>query len=870
MSLPPGSRLGPYEILAPIGAGGMGEVYKARDTRLNREVAVKVSAEKFSDRFEHEARAIAQLNHPHICQLYDVGPDYLVMELVDGAELKGPLPLEKALEYAGQILDALDAAHQKGITHRDLKPANILVTRQGIKLLDFGLAKLQGPPLKESDATLTKALTVEGQIAGTLQYMSPEQLQGKPVDARSDLFSFGCVLYEMLTGKRAFAGQNAASVIAAILEREPAPLEVARPLDRVVRRSLAKDPDQRFQTARDLKAALNWSLDQPPPMVTSQPRSRLLAGPATVLAVIAVVSLWAWWRASRPAEQPLHRLERLEVYLGRDAMLGSPPVTNVIISPDGERLVYVSQGRLFSLRLDQSQSAELAGTEGALAPFFSPDGQWVAFFTSSKLKKISLDGGAVIDLCDSSDGAGGSWGVDGTIIANFHRFSSLSRVSSSGGKPSAVMELTQGEPNHYWPQILPDGTAVLFTSRRSTVDWGAANIEVFSFRDHRRKTLVHGGTYGRYLAGTDGAGYLLYINRGTLFAVPFDKNLLKLRGSPVPVLQDVAYSTAYGSAQYAFSRNGKLVYRSGGSDLVTLQWLDSSGKMQPLLMKPAAYRRPKLSPDGQRVAFGFSEGPRMNIWISDAQRDTMKPLTFGGGMDWQPVWTPDGRYILFGETGGISWTRADGAGQAQSLIRSENLPSPGSFAPDGKTLAFFEDSPKTSGDVWVVPVEENAGGLKAGKPEVLIQTPFDERHPSFSPDGRWLVYDSNESGRFEVYVRAFPDQGGKWLISNNGGVYAEWSRKAHELFYRTEDNRIMVASYTVQGESFVPDKPRLWSDKRLANIGMVRNYDLAPDGKRVLAMMPAEGADAQVSQSHVIFLMNFADELRRRVPVASK
>jgi serine/threonine protein kinase/Tol biopolymer transport system component len=867
-----GETIGSYRITAKLGEGGMGTVYRATDSRLGREVAIKFSAQQFSERFEREACAIAALNHPHVCQLYDVGPNYLVMELIEGTPLRGPLPLEKAIEYAGQILDALDAAHAKGITHRDLKPANILVTKQGIKLLDFGLAKQQSPVLTEADATVTQALTRDGQIAGTLQYMSPEQLQGKEINARSDLFSFGCVLYEMLTGKRAFEGQSTASVIAAILEREPAPLEVARPLDRVVRRSLAKDPEQRFQCARDLKAALAWALEQAPPMLTSQPQSKLLAGVAAVLAVIAAISLWAWWHATRQAQQALKPLTRLDVDLGSETLLASQRGTDVIISSDGTRLVYVSRDRLLTRRLDQPKATELAGTEGAYAPFFSPDGQWVAFFTPSKLKKVSVDGGSAIDLCNVATGYGGSWGEDGTIIAALSTYGPLSGVSAVGGAPSPVMEMARGDRalSDRWPQILPGGKAVLLTS--STAVLGArdyaANVEVLSLGDRRRKTLVRGGTNGRYLVASNGASYLIYVNQGTLFAVRFDMDRLELRGTPVPVMPDVSYSASFGYAQYSLANNGTLVYRSArGAGLFTLQWLDKAGKMLPVLPDPGAYGRPRFSPDGHRIALELYDSSGSNIWAYDVQRDVMTPLTFGGGSNQFPVWTPDGHHIVFTGPGGMFWTRADGAGKPQPLTESKNPQLPWSFTPDGKRMAFQEIRPESSSELWVVPVEEDGMGLRVGKPEALLKSQFNARYPTFSPDGRWLAYASDQSGRLEVYVSAYPDRGGKWQVSSNGGVVPEWSHNGRELFFRTEDNRIMVAGYTVKGDTFVTDKPHVWSEKQLAGVGLSRNYDVAPDGKRVVALMTAETQDAKAAQNHVIFLLNFADEVRRRVPV---
>ena len=887
MPLSTGTKLGPYEILAPIGAGGMGEVYKARDTRLDRTVAVKVSTEQFSERFEREARAIAQLNHPNICQLYDVGPNYLVMELIEGAPLKGPLPPDQALKYAAQICDALDAAHKKGITHRDLKPANILVTKAGVKLLDFGLAKFGKSGIGQAvkpldDATLTMALTGKNEIVGTLYYMSPEQLQaqatGQEIDVRSDIFSFGLVLYEMLTGKRAFEGSSPASVIAAIMER-PAPsiAHVAPPaLDRVLRKCLAKDPDSRWQSARDLKDELEWVASASDETAAGSAHSRSRLGrftriAAAVLAMVAAGTSWMAYRAMRPAE--LKPLVRLDVDLGSDVSLSVLSGTATILSPDGTRLVYVSQGKLFTRRLDESKAIGLAVTEGAASPFFSPDGQWIGFFAQGKLKKISLEGGAAVTLCDAPLARGGSWGEDGTIIAALSNNGALSRIPSAGGAPAPMTQLAPGEATHRWPQILPGGKAVIFTAHTSAGGFDGANIEVMTLADHRRKTLQRGGTFGRYLRASQGPGHLVYINKGTLFAVPFDPDTLAVRGTPSPVLEEIAHSTALGFAQFDYSRNGTLVYRGGASqsDLVTVQWLDAAGKTKPLLATPGGYQRPRLSPDGQRLTFGDGS----DIWVYEARRDALTRLTFGAANALVPVWSPDGRFILFSGTGGIWWVPADASGTPQLLIQSKNPLYPFSFTPDGKRLAYNETNLATAYDIWTAAIESDGAGLRAGKSEVFAQTSADERQPNFSPDGRWLAYASNESGTYQVYVRAFsekgrPDRGGRWQISSAGGTYPFWSRGAlGELFFRADDNRIMVASYAAKADSFVSEKPRVWSDKRLADFGTIGigNYDVAPDGKRIAALMPAEGAEAQQSQHQVIFLENFADELQRKVPV---
>ena len=410
---------------------------------------------------------------------------------------------------------------------------------------------------------------------------------------------------------------------------------------------------------------------------------------------------------------------------------------------------------------------------------------------------------------------------------------------------------------------------MLFTTNPRGGQWDGGNIEVMTFADHRRKTLQRGGTYGRYLPTSKGAGYLTYINNGTLFAVPFDLDTLAVRGTPSPVLQEVAYSPGFGFAQFDFSRNGTLVYRSGGAGggkLLTVQWLDGAGKTQPLLAKPGPYVTPRLSPDGQRLALTVAAASNSDIWIYEWQRDTMSRLTFGGGSNINPAWSPDGRYIVFEGGGGMFWIRSDGAGQPQRLTQSKNRQVPFSFAPDAKRLAFFEFVPGGT-EIWTVPLETDGSGLRAGKPEPFLQTHFNDRHPSFSPDGRWLAYDSNESGTTQVYVRAFPDKGGKWQISNGNGIYPEWSRSGRELFFRTDDNHIMVAAYTVKGDSFAADKPRVWSEKPIANSGPAgTNYDVAPDGKRIVALMAAEAPGQLQVQNHVIFLENFFDELRRRVP----
>jgi serine/threonine protein kinase/Tol biopolymer transport system component len=904
MTISAGTRLGSYELLVQIGAGGMGEVYQAHDTKLGRDVAIKVLPEAFAHdaerlaRFQREAKMLAALNHPNIATIYGLehsnSTHFLIMELVSGDTLAerikrdGDLPVEEALKIVVQIAEALEAAHEKGIIHRDLKPANVKVTPEGkVKVLDFGLAKAFAADAVGSDPsespTLSRAATMQGAILGTAAYMSPEQARSKEVDKRADIWAFGCVLYELLTGKQAFQGETVTEILAAVLKTEPdwQGLPPATPLQirSLLRRCLQKDKALRMRDAGDARIEIHEALAEPGAIgvIQAKPVYRTKVPWAMAATIVATVALLGWWRSARPIEKPVRPLVQLDVDLGPDVSLGSP--AGIDVSPDGTRLVYVSQpintggaafpnttqGRLFTRRLDQPNATELAGTQGAYAPFFSQDGQWVAFFAQGKLKKISVDGGAAITLSDASSAEGGSWGEDGNIIAALGAEGGLFKIASGGGAPEEITGLQPGEVTHRWPQVLPGAKAVLFTSRAGYRGEAAnallaggfddADIEVISLPDHHRKTLVRGGTFGRYLP----SGHLVYVSRGTLFAVPFDLERLELRGVPVAVLEEVDSSTVYGSAQLAFSQTGTVVYRSiGEGGLMTVQWLDATGKTQPLLAKPGSYLRPSLSPDGTRLAIASSD-----IWVYDWRRDTMTRLTFGATAV-GPIWSPDGRYILFQAPGGMFWTRSDGSGKSQLLTQSNNAQIPWSITADGKRLAFHEN--QTSINIWTVALENEGTGLRAGKPEVFSQTRFDEMYPSFSPDGRWLAYASNESGMFQVYVRAFPGKEGKWQISNSGGVVPEWAHNGNELFFRTLDNQIMTARYSVRGDSFVAEKPRVWSDKRIADVGGLPNYGLAPDGKRIAALMPAETPQAQMAQNHVIFLENFFDELRRRVP----
>lgn len=582
MPLSSGDQFGPYTLISPLGEGGMGEVWKARDTRLDRAVALKVSKAAFTERFEREARAVAALNQPNICTLHDVGPNYLVMEFVEGVTLKGPLPMEKAIEYAGQILEALDAAHRKGITHRDLKPANILVTKQGIKLLDFGLAK-QSTPLPQDGDTLTQALTSEGAIVGTLQYMAPEQLQGKDADARSDLFAFGCVFYEMLTGKRAFEGQSAASVIAAILEREPAPLMVASPLERIVRRALAKDPDQRFQTARDLKAAMVWAMEQSPPSTINKGRWKWFAAGA----LVSVVAAFAWITVfSRPPVEEARALH-VQVYPPAGSMFLLGVGGGSAISPDGRAIAFVASStgmvKLWIRPLDSLTASELPGTEGAQYPFWSPDSRSIGFFSGSKMKRIEVSGGPPVVIADAPNARGGTWNAGGTIVfGSISAVGSLKQVAASGGSPVPLAKTNPSGEDVLlirWPQFLPDGRQFLYAAQSLKSE--SSGIYLSSLDRPGEKIRLTGDLSAAAYAPSRGKhpGYLLWVRADTLMAQPFDAGHGRLSGDSMPVPGGkVMNSTGFTNyPPFSVSNEGKVLFNSG-ADRYQLTWFDRKRK----------------------------------------------------------------------------------------------------------------------------------------------------------------------------------------------------------------------------------------------------------------------------------------------------
>jgi len=913
MPIPPGRRLGTYEVLAAIGAGGMGEVYQAHDTKLGREVAIKVLPEAFAHdperlpRFQREAKMLAALNHPNIATIHGLeqsnGTTYLVMELVSGETLaehikrEGPVAVEEALKIAVQIAEALEAAHERGIVHRDLKPANVKVTPEGkVKVLDFGLAKAFAGDVADSNPsqspTLSAVATMQGVLLGTAAYMSPEQARAKAVDKRTDIWAFGCVLYELLTGKQAFAGDDITDILAAVVRAEPdwQALPGATPVEirALLRRCLQKDKALRLRDAGDARIEIQEALAAPTttaaPTAASATRGwrERIAWPATAAALALATIAFAVGFVLRAPKlpQPLQAV-RLNAEIGADAGLPTGGGSNVLLSPDGTRLTFVAAGsdqkrRIYVRSLDQAQAAALSGTENARNPFFAPDGQWIGFFADGKLKKISVQGGATVTLCDVVDDRGGSWGDDGTIVFTPDSNGvALFKVSSAGGPPQPLTTLDRqaGEETHRWPQVLPGSKAVLFTSNTHGNNYEDADIVVYSMASGKRKTLQQGGFYARYLP----SGYVVYMHEGTLFAVPFDLKRLEVTGQSAPILEGVATGPGVGGAQFSFSDTGNLVYVAGvtGFQNVSIYWMDREGKFTPLRETPANYFNPTFSPDGKRLALEIFDGKRRDIWVCDWERDTLTRLTFAGQRNSNPAWTSDGQRIVYSsqEKGGMSnlwWIRADGAGDAQRLAEWKGSQFPTSWRPDGKVLAFYQENPGTSYDVMTLPMEgDEKSGWKPGEPKPFANGPFNELAPTFSPDGRWLAYHSNESGSNEVYVRPFPGPGGKWQISTGGGVAPKWSHNGRELFYRTPDDKIMAVTYTASGDSFHADKPQLWSPGQFTDRGATFNFDLHPDGKR-FAVLKAPSTEPAPVVNKVSFVFNFFDELRRKLPPGTK
>ncbi|MBM3756593.1 MAG: hypothetical protein FJW38_21720 [Acidobacteria bacterium] len=864
MQLAAGTRLGPYEILAPIGAGGMGEVYKARDTRLDRIVAGKVSKEQFSERFEREARAVAALNHPGICTLYDVGPNYLVMEFIDGAPLKTPLPLDQALRYAIQICDALAAAHKKGITHRDLKPANILVTKSGIKLLDFGLAKLAPAAQPVGDETLTMALTGKNEIVGTLYYMSPEQLQAqgndRQIDARSDIFTFGVVLYEMLTGKRAFDGANMASVIAAIMERPAPSISDIAPtaLDQLLKTCLEKDPEERWQTARDLKRELERISNAPESTVKETNRLPWIA--AGVLAAGLVAALWSLSKTPAGVTS-----DRAMMHVDIDA--GPDEVDDPVISPDGTRLVFVVRGangsHLATRRLDQAKTSIIPDTKNARYPFFSPDGKSIGFFSDyagGRLKTVSLDGGTAAALADAPYSGGAVWSEDGTITVSFDQWNQglFSRISASGGTPQPLTK-REGVEAQLSPQYLPGGKGLLFTRKQGLVGYGFdACVKVPGRAEP--EMLVSNAIATRYLP----SGHLVFLRQQKIFAVRFDLDRMQTAGDAIPIVDDVW--DGRGVTPFSISNTGVLAYRHGNSADRFLMSVDAAGKQTKLIQTSGAFVTPSISPDGMRVAFVDLATGIGRILIQDVTRGVTNRLTLDDRPQGQPSWTPDGTRVIFFGGKTIMAARADGGGQPEPVAGSEGL-SKVVISSDGKLAAGT--SVAKDADIWIATVEPAGNGYGFGKRVLLAGGPGRQEKPVFSPDRRFVAYMSNETGVYRVYVVSLSADGspagGKWQISKNGGYDPKWPAKGGAFYYGL-DEKITVVPYTTRGDSILAEPGGQWPGQVTSDFEDAM-FDVTPDGKHAIAIIDA---NSQKPETHVRLVLNFAYEVRRRLPNGAK
>ncbi len=864
-----GKHIGPYVITGLIGAGGMGRVYAAQDSRLRRKVALKSLPNEVAgdaaalERFRREALVLSALNHPNICTIYDIveqaGQTFIVMEYVEGSPLRGTLPLDKVLEYGGQILEALDAAHRKHITHRDLKPTNILVNRQGIKLLDFGIAK-QNDPLKETGST--ESLMGEEAIAGTLNYMSPEQLQGKVVDARSDLFAFGLVLYEMLTGRRAFDGSSAASVIAGILER-PAPSIAAiapRSLDRLLERCLAKDPDDRWQSARDLRAELDWiamdaaSVHAP----AGKPRAvgrEQVAWISVAVAVLAALIFGVLLLGRGNRELPVTRLDVV-----------TPPTDDPFafaLAPDGRQLVFAANSDhgsvLWRRKLDESAAQLLAGTEGASAPFWSPDSRSIGFFADGKLKRLDLDGGLPRMLASAPDGRGAAWSRDGIIVFSPATAGPLYRIPAFGGPPARVTSLEQTHHvSHRWPQSLPDGNLLFFALGSEAFQ--PTGIYLAPMNGLARR-IIMSDTAAAYAP----PGYLLVVEQGALVARRVNLNSGSV-GSPVPIAEPVATDPTSWRSAFSVSDTGVLVYRATTAARRQLVWVDRAGARLESVggIDENNQLNPSLSPDGRRIAVQRTAQGAPHTWIFDSGRDVGIRFRDNPAPEGRGVWSPDGRILIFltalqGRQALVERTVAGGPADEKVLVLGQGMTTL-DWSEDGRFLLYSVPGETTGWDIWALPLTGD------GKAFLLIQTPFDEQLGQISRDGRWIAYQSNESGRTEVYIQPFLRSGERISVSTGGGIAPRWRGDGRELFYIAPNGAMMAVPLkaSADGATIEAGAPmQLFRDPIVGGgsmlIGGTQQYAVAPDGQRFLINL----AVTEPGSSPITIVLNWTSALKK-------
>ncbi len=898
MALTTGTKLGPYEIQSPLGAGGMGEVYRARDTRLDRTVAVKVLASHLSSspelkqRMEREGRAISSLNHPHICQLFDIGSqngtDYLVMEFLEGETLaerlrKGALPLAEVFKIGIAVAEALALAHRSGIVHRDLKPGNIMLTAGGAKLMDFGLAKPLGlqaasgsgsAPSFTAAATLSgpsplSPLTTAGSIIGTIQYMAPEQIEGKEADARSDIFAFGAVLYEMVAGKRPFAGKSQISLASSILESDPEPVGKLKPttppaFEHVVTTCLQKNPEERYQTAHDIKLELQWiAADKSSPAaaapVTPAPsRSRERLGWVAAVVLGVVLGVVAGMFINRAPQSPQAIRTVIDPPANAQFSLTGDFAGSPVLSPDGSAVAFAATSAdgktaVWVRPMNALEARLVPGTEGAIFPFWSPDSRSLGFFADSKLKTTDLNGGSPLVVADAPFGRGGAWGLGGEILFTPGTQTFLLRVSATGGTPVPATKVdTAQHTSHRWPFFLPDGKHFLYLAINHDPSRAASDTLYYASLDGREnRALFRSQSNAVY-----GSGYLLFARGGQLMAQPFDPDKGALSGEAQTVANGVVDDISTWHMDASASNNGLLVLGSGGTADWQLIWTDRSGKrIGTVADKLTNLQDARISPQGDRIALQIDNGVN-DIWVLDLARGVKTRLTFGPVSNTFPVWSPDGKWIVYTSDrnghSNIYRKPSDGSGAEELLLTDEQVTLSSDWSGDGKFLLYSRGPSGSNWEVWGLPLEGDR------KPWLVVPHGVNwfAAQGRLSPNGRWLAYTSSESGATETYVAAFRGGQGKWQVSTNGAVAPQWSRDGKELYYFNASSRSVIAVPVKEtNDALQFGAPQALATNPASQQG---TYDVSPDSKKILLDVVSQ----QVSQS-VTVVTNFTAGLKK-------